>query len=204
MKGIFIKNFNFLDEVKIKRRQFIQKLCLWFFGGYFFSGCASMFKGSSKIQENRDGKSLFFSDEEFNTLGAVQNCILPGGVSSPDAQAIGAMTYLERFFSYPDFKDQYFIFIQDGLNRLNKNALRKKNKNFYALDVEDRENLLLEFEKEGFNRDWLMFVIALTVEALLSDPIYGGNKNEMGWKWLEYSPKFPRPTKPYAGSMNGV
>jgi gluconate 2-dehydrogenase gamma chain len=30
-------------------------------------------------------------------------------------------------------------------------------------------------------------------EALLTDPIYGGNPNSMGWEWLDHTPGQPRP-----------
>ena len=31
------------------------------------------------------------------------------------------------------------------------------------------------------------------LEALLADPVYGGNTDEVGWKWLGYTAGFPRP-----------
>jgi gluconate 2-dehydrogenase gamma chain len=34
------------------------------------------------------------------------------------------------------------------------------------------------------------------MEALLTDPVYGGNPNSIGWQWLKHQPGFPRPTTP--------
>ena len=32
-------------------------------------------------------------------------------------------------------------------------------------------------------------------EALLSDPVYGGNPEGIGWRWLGHRPGFPRPNQ---------
>ena len=41
---------------------------------------------------------------------------------------------------------------------------------------------------------WLSTLITYTLEALLSDPLYGGNTNGIGWKWLGHDPGNPRPS----------
>ena len=37
-------------------------------------------------------------------------------------------------------------------------------------------------------------VLSYILEALATDPIYGGNTNEIGWDWLEHQPGMPRPS----------
>jgi len=36
-------------------------------------------------------------------------------------------------------------------------------------------------------------MMSYLIEALLSDPVYGGNKDQKGWLWLEHIPGFPTP-----------
>jgi gluconate 2-dehydrogenase gamma chain len=31
------------------------------------------------------------------------------------------------------------------------------------------------------------------MEALLTDPAYGGNPGGIGWRWLQHVPGYPRP-----------
>jgi len=38
-------------------------------------------------------------------------------------------------------------------------------------------------------------LLTYLLEALLADPVYAGNPNGIGWKWLQHQPGFPRPTK---------
>jgi gluconate 2-dehydrogenase gamma chain len=44
-----------------------------------------------------------------------------------------------------------------------------------------------------WGRAWLSLLLYYIFEALLSDPVYGGNPGEIGWRWLEHQPGFPRP-----------
>ena len=45
---------------------------------------------------------------------------------------------------------------------------------------------------EGEN--WVSTLLFYICEALLTDPIYGGNPNGIGWAWLAHQPGFPRPS----------
>jgi len=38
-------------------------------------------------------------------------------------------------------------------------------------------------------------MLTLIFEALLLDPIYGVNTNNIGWNWLNHDPGVPRPNK---------
>jgi len=38
-------------------------------------------------------------------------------------------------------------------------------------------------------------LLTYILEALLTDPVYGGNPNGIGWTWLQHQPGFPTPTE---------
>ena len=42
--------------------------------------------------------------------------------------------------------------------------------------------------------NWLSTLILYLMEALLTDPAYGGNPGGIGWRWLRHTPGYPRPT----------
>jgi len=56
-----------------------------------------------------------------------------------------------------------------------------------------REELLRQIEQELSGKAFLSEILHFTLEAMLSDPAYGGNINQKGWKWLEHQPGFPGP-----------
>ncbi|MCA9665857.1 MAG: gluconate 2-dehydrogenase subunit 3 family protein, partial [Myxococcales bacterium] len=41
-------------------------------------------------------------------------------------------------------------------------------------------------------------VVSLMLEGFLCDPVYGGNRGEVGWKLVGHVPQLPRPLKPYS------
>lgn len=98
----------------------------------------------------------------------------------------------------PYFRKDYLLAVQDGLNRLNEKSKLKNKKKFYELPIVEQNFLLKELQKEqDYDKWWFGFVITITIEALLCDPVYGGNKQELGWKWLNYIPWYPRPKVAY-------
>ena len=40
---------------------------------------------------------------------------------------------------------------------------------------------------------------SLTLEGFLGDPIYGGNRDGVGWKMIGFTPQQPGPRCPYGG-----
>lgn len=61
----------------------------------------------------------------------------------------------------------------------------------------DKEYALRRYEKKAYGRSWLSYIMTLTLEGMLSDPIYGSNINEEAWKALNVEGGFPRPKKKY-------
>jgi len=130
--------------------------------------------------------SLAASPDEWQTLAAVQEHLFPSEPDSPGAKDINATAYLD-FVLAPDERE----FIKNGVAQLEKMAQSTESKPFIALSSEQRERLLRRFETK--DKRWISTILRYILEALLTDPIYGGNPNAIGWKWLEHQPGFPRP-----------
>ena len=50
-----------------------------------------------------------------------------------------------------------------------------------------------QIEQSRAGRNWLSLLLTYVLEALLADPVYGGNPDGIGWQWLEHQPGYPRP-----------
>ena len=68
---------------------------------------------------------------------------------------------------------------------------------FIELNQAQREAMLRRIETNPVGRYWLSLMIYYLLEALLADPVYGGNIDTVGWQWLQHAPGFPRPDGPY-------
>lgn len=134
------------------------------------------------------------SNEPWLTFAAVQDQLFPTTADAPGANEINATAYLRRVLteSHTDPDDKQFIL--NGVGWLNDLAREKQGKMFYKLNEEQRELVLRQIEKSRAGERWLSFILLYIFEALLSAPVYGGNPDAVGWRWLEHQPGFPLPT----------
>ena len=133
--------------------------------------------------------------EPWRTLAAVQQHLLPAGKTTPGAADIHALAYLQNMLKAPDMSDEDRELIHNGVGWLNGLSQQLKKKDFIDLNVADRETLLRKVENSRKGQRWLSLLLTYLLEALVSDPVYGGNANGLGWKWLQHQPGFPRPPK---------
>ncbi|MCP4699458.1 MAG: gluconate 2-dehydrogenase subunit 3 family protein [Gammaproteobacteria bacterium] len=131
--------------------------------------------------------------KEWQILAAVQEHLLPPGPDSPGAADVNALTYLQSVLADPQMDAADREFIKDGLARLDKTAREMEGKEFAALASGQRETVLRRVETTKDGEHWIAEILNYIFEALLGDPVYGGNPGGIGWKWLGHRPGFPRP-----------
>ena len=146
-----------------------------------------------EISAKRDPNLL--SEKEWNTLIAVQESLFPHEENAPGAADINAAGYFQWVLADPEMDPSEIKFKKKGLSRLNEACKELYDSDFSALNEEEKEAGLEHITTESWGRSWISTMLLHIFEALLSDPIYGGNSNEAGWKWLNYTPGFPRPEK---------
>ena len=133
--------------------------------------------------------------EPWITLSAVQEHLFPTEKDSPGASDIQALAYLQNMMETPDFDKEQSVLIHSGVGWLNQLAQQQHSKNFVQLDINSKEKLLRSIESSKAGERWISSLLTYLIEALLSDPVYGGNPNGIGWDWLQHQPGFPRPTE---------
>ena len=132
-------------------------------------------------------------EEPWQTITAVQEHLLPSSEHSPGASDIQALKFLRHMLETPDTDSEEKDFIVNGTGWLNDIARKNHSKTFSQLLEEDRESVLRQIELSQAGERWLSLLLTYLIEALLSDPVYGGNPDGIGWTWLEHQPGFPRP-----------
>ena len=129
--------------------------------------------------------------EPWYTFAATQQQLFPNDGDGPDANAINATVYLKFVLEAPDTDPEERSFILDGVDWLNRLAI-VRYKGVFAEPAE-QDRLLHEITNSQAGERWLSYLLTYLFEALLSDPVYGGNPNGIGWAWLQHTPGFPRP-----------
>jgi len=146
-----------------------------------------------KVLAQRDPELL--NQEEWDTLIAVQEVLFPHEKDAPGAVDINAAGYFQWVLADPLLDPSETKYKINGLTWLNEDAVEQYGKIFPQLSSEKKELLLRHVTEHSWGRSWISVLLLTIFEALLSDPIYGGNTDEKGWKWLDYSPGNPTPFK---------
>jgi len=180
-KGLFRK---FLSG-KIDRRTFIVALASLGAGFALSEFLPGLFQGIDQTRVLIPGKE--------RTLKEVLRHLFPATHNSPGADEINALIYLQFVLLDPqlDPRDQNFII--NGIQWLDEECQKLFTSSFPELNTEQKEQVLREIEKEGWGERWLSYLLKYIFEALLTDPLYGGNSNGVGWAWLEHVPGYPKP-----------
>jgi len=127
-------------------------------------------------------------------LAAAQDHLFPSELGAPGAREIRALAYLQGVLADPRGDREEQRFILKGVDRLEDLSRRRHQASFVALDSIRREQVLREVANAKPGENWLSTLLLYLCEALLTDPVYGGNPDGIGWAWLEHQPGFPRPT----------
>ena len=142
----------------------------------------------------REGNQNLFNELESRVIQSVQQHLLPDDGDGPDAKDIQAFHYLNFAMTDPyNIEDRDLGYLKDGANSLNDLSYRNQRSDFFSIHSTKQELLLSEFAESADGEGFLSLLMHYLSEALLLDPIYGGNPNEIGWKWLEHQAGFPRP-----------
>ncbi len=129
------------------------------------------------------------------TIDVVQNHLFPTEVDSPGANEINAIGYLRNIIASHLIDQDEKEFIINGVKWLNDLSLVKHEAFFTQLSYSQRTDMLHQITKSKAGRRWISKLLSYIFEALLGDPVYGGNPGGIGWKWLNHHPGFPRPPK---------
>ncbi len=135
-------------------------------------------------------------DDLWLVIESVQAHLCPKVKKYPSAKEFEATRYLKMVAYHDSFDKDDLDFILRGAEELQISGYKT------ILTRDKKEKALQVFGKSRFGENWLSLMINYTLEALFSDPIYGGNKNALGWKSFHHNAGRPRPTKRF-GAKHG-
>jgi gluconate 2-dehydrogenase gamma chain len=140
---------------------------------------------------------LFAAINSKQTLSVLHKDLFPASEFIPSVDFINANLYLDKIFAHSRVTQEDKEFIKDGVRWLNEEAIAKYKKVYASLPAQKRQKVLKSIVESDWGETWLYTVMMYMMEAMLGDPVYGGNVNEAGWKWLKHTGGVPRPKKAY-------
>lgn len=126
-------------------------------------------------------------------LDEVLNIIFPKTKNMPSAKEFKALEYLTKNISEKCFDDEDKTLIINGTKDFISSFPE-----FFTLTKEERKNLILKIIKNSqYAKSWISKITYYGIEAMFSDPIYGGNFNQIAWKSVNHTAGIPRPLKTF-------
>lgn len=135
----------------------------------------------------------FWRDNTLANLQPFTQRPLPSGTAFRDTN----YSVYEKIFHHSRISDADKTFLKNGVKWLNEEAVSMYKKEYTKLSSAQREELLLHVSKTEWGESFVYEVMNYMFEAMLGDPVYGGNNKEAGWQWLNFKGGQPRPQKVY-------
>ena len=157
---------------------------------------SSIFGLSSLIEaKQRDKfKKKFFKVKP--VIAAVQEHMFPSHNTLPSAKAMHVTLFLYKTIIHKCYDRDIRAFVLEGAKEL-----LHRNNDFIYLSYSEKEKILHEYEATEYGSAWLSRIMILSLEGILSDPIYGANINQAGWKALGALGGEPRPKSRYLSNV---
>ena len=137
--------------------------------------------------------SLHGAVSPLDTLKLLQEDLVPNTLNTPTTEQINSSLYISLILQHSRIKDEDKLFIRNGVQWLNEEALEVYKKTYTQLTSAQREEVLKSISKYRWGENWIERMLTYIFEAMLGDPIYGVNKNGVGWRWLNHEAGLPRP-----------
>ncbi len=135
------------------------------------------------------------SDSQWQIIGAVQDRLFPSEPNAPGARELNALNYLKWVVGDDGVDVEQRQFILRGVDWLEDMSRQAHDQGFLKLTTGQQDEMLKKIAQSDAGENWLSTLLLYIFEALLSDPVYGGNPDAIGWRWLGHRPGFPRPTE---------
>jgi gluconate 2-dehydrogenase gamma chain len=142
---------------------------------------------------------IFFNEEEARIVEAITGRIIPGNPSNPGAKEAQAVVYIDRALA--GFFSHLQTFYREGIADFDRTSRSRFGRVFFELNESEQDEFLRSIEGalekrsvEGALHDdqagklsqFFAVVYEHTLEGTFGDPIYGGNRDAVGWKMVGF------------------
>jgi gluconate 2-dehydrogenase gamma chain len=155
------------------------------------------------VEHRTAANGRVLTQPEWTTLEAACARIIPTD-DDPGATEANVVNYIDAQLSMPHFKSFRHTF-SDGLKELDRLA---SGGTFVSLPAAKQDQILTRMERgvrmgrRRSSRQFFRLLLTFSLEGYLSDPVYGGNRDQAGWRFIGFEVRPPRPRCPYLGWKN--
>src|SRR4029453_4974402 len=178
-----------MKERDLSRRRFIFKSCAGLGSAWIASHLPDIAAAQEHVhsiaQSGASPNLEFFTPEQEIEVEAIAEQIIPAD-DTPGAREAHVIYFIDRAMA-TFASDERPAFIK-GLGELQKRTQKRfgKSKKFSELSSTEQTEILKKIEKT----DFFELARTMTILGMFSNPEYGGNYNQIGWKLLGFEDQF--------------
>lgn len=139
-----------------------------------------------------EAKAKEISPNVWHIIQEVQNILFPKTTTMPSASEFHALEYLVKNISHATFNSDDFDFLPKGALFFERYFPK-----FLKASLKKKQEMMEKASEDDYFEQWFARLIYYGFEAMLSDPLYGGNPKMVGWIALQHAYGVPQPTKKY-------
>ena len=178
-----------MSEPDISRRNFMIKSCAVFGSAWVISHLSDIAAAQEHVHRSAlsqgPSKLEFLSAEQSTEVEAIAAQIIPTD-DTPGAREARVIVFIDRALATfaADDRKQFL----GGLEDLQKQVRKRfgKSKRFSNLTSAEQTEMLKRIEKGEF----FDLIRTMTILGMFSNPEYGGNHDQIGWKLLGFEDQF--------------
>lgn len=163
--------------------------------GALLAGALSQLSFLQACKANLENGNELLTGEQVTILQSILLQLFPDDGNGPSVLDLHTFEYIMWILQDPGADQDTNSFIIEGIDWANETAQEIYLTNYVELDDNQKTVLLEKFTQLEYGKDWCSVLVTLIFESLLLDPIYGGNPDGIGWKWLNHNQGFPQPTE---------
>lgn len=170
------------------RRDFIKQLTL--------AGFAVQFSSILSCTSTHEWPTITFSSSNLTAqdlflVSKFHEVLFPNDGNGPSYIEINSIEHVLWSISISTIEETHF---NEGLTAVKTLFAQSINADYRDVSSNEWDQFVSIVAQYPDTISWVKQNLTFILESLSMDPIYGINKNEMGWKWLEHQPGFPRPS----------
>jgi gluconate 2-dehydrogenase gamma chain len=154
-----------------------------------------------RVKPRDKGPGRVLDAKQWATLDAACERIYPSDAKAAGARDAKVITFIDAQLTQPPVK-AFTPLLKLGAMQLERLA-RREGKPYAQLSAPRQEAILQRVQRSRLGRysggRFVRILLALTLEGMFSDPIYGGNRGGVGWKSIGFAPQLPAPRCPWGG-----
>lgn len=150
---------------------------------------------SGTPEEDNYGEVSPLTLSQFKIVRKIQTILFPQDGNGPGALDIKADRYLIWILNDSLLDPNENTYIIERIKQFEKECIQEMNTSFLDLKEHQQKRFVHRVSTTDWGKNFFSRLLTLIFEALMLDPAYGGNINQIGWDWLEHDPGHPRPNK---------